>query len=58
MLRSLLIVGIVMAVGCADNPPPQSKGVEIHAPGVKIKTGDNGVEVKAPGVEVKTKRDE
>ena len=46
----LLLVGSIALAGC-------NKGVEVNAPGVKVKVGGDGVAVDAPGSKVRVGKD-
>jgi hypothetical protein len=52
-----LFVLACVVTGCGkDEPKGKSGGVEINAPGISIKAGENGADVNAPGVNVKVKQ--
>lgn len=53
LLQAMLLT--LCLAGCNDPPPPKS-GVDIQAPGVRVKVDDDKVKVKAPGVDVNTKK--
>lgn len=52
-----LSISVLWMTGCGKEEPKSDtkKGgsVEIHAPGISIKSGDKGAEINAPGMKVK-----
>jgi hypothetical protein len=50
LLLSYGAVALLFLTGCEDK-----KKVEVNAPGVQVKTGENGTEVKTPAGDVDVK---
>jgi hypothetical protein len=51
MFRCVMLFVLAFTLGCGGGK------VEVNAPGVKLKVGENGVDINAPGVDVKAGKD-
>lgn len=60
LLVMLFISSSLVVCGCAkEEKPPQSQGLEIHAPGVDVTLDpEHGLHVEAPGTEVNVNKEE
>jgi hypothetical protein len=58
MMKSWKMVSLsFLLMGCGD-PTPHNDGVDVQAPGVRVKVDDDKVKVQAPGVQVDSKKDD